>query len=197
MAHSQTSAKRQPTPAQARRKVAAEKSGIGAAARRRGTRPDKCRLRARLLVTHPDIDPAEIIKRLGIEPKQSSRRGDPRTTPAGSALPGTYRDSRWSISFPNLENIAISELVTKVVESLPAETSFWSELARDGGNAELILGVVGTRYQGESLDAAIVRKIADMGMRFGLEIYACRRTVDQGKMRAIETSRRSARLDHG
>ena len=60
----------------------------------------------------------------------------------------------------------------EIVDKLPIESLFWAELAKAGGRASLILSVVGTKYQGASIDAGTVRKLARMGMRLGLEIYA-------------------------
>ena len=118
------------------------------------------------------MDPAQITERLGIKPKHSVRQGEPRVMPNGEPLPGTNRDTRWSVSFPNDENLSISDLVMTAVRRLPVQNGFWSDLARTGGTAEFIVAVVGTKYQGSSLEADVVRRLADMGMRLGLEIYA-------------------------
>ena len=118
------------------------------------------------------MDPVQITKKLGLKPNHCSRQGEPRVMPNGQPLPGTYRDTRWSLSFSNHENMTIADLVTKAVGTLPVGSDFWSDLSRTGGKAELILAVVGTKYQGTSLDADIVRSLAEMGMRLGLEIYA-------------------------
>jgi len=171
MAHSQTVAKPRPIQARARPKAAAERTGAGGGAKRGRRKTDKTRPSARLLITHPDIDPAAITERLGIQPAHCSKKGEPRKTPRGTPLPGVYPDTRWSISFPNEENLSIGELVAEAIETLPVTSRFWSELAQSGGEAELILEIVGTKYQGSSLDIGAVRQLANMGMRLGIEIY--------------------------
>ena len=68
---------------------------------------------ARLLIVHPEMDPALITDKLGIQPSQSSRHGQPRVTPKGTTLPGTYTDTRWCMSFRNDENRSIEALVVR------------------------------------------------------------------------------------
>ena len=76
-----------------------------------------------------------------------------------------------SLSFSNDECLSISQLVAQAIESLPADNSFWSELTGAGGRAELIIVIIGTKYQGTSIDADVVRRLAKMGISLGLEIY--------------------------
>lgn len=172
MAHSRTTARPPTTPVPARPKVVAERTGVAAAAARKADDVDKTRPRSRLLIVHPDIDPAIITRALGIGPSHCSRRGDARITPKGTPLPGVYADTKWTLSFKNPIGLTIEEVVCEIVDKLPIESTFWAELAKAGGSASLILSIVGTKYQGASIDASTIRKLARMGIKLGLEIYA-------------------------
>lgn len=169
MARSPTTVQRQTIPVPGRPKAAAERTGANAA--RRSNEFDKSRPMARLLIVHPEMDPALITDKLGIQPSQSSRHGQPRVTPKGTTLPGTYTDTRWCMSFRNDENRSIEALVVHALAVLPAKSKFWGELVRSGGKAELILSLGGSQYQGASLKAETIRQLAQMGMQLGLEVY--------------------------
>ncbi len=53
----------------------------------------------RLLIKHPNIDPAPITDILQIAPKHSAIAGAQRKSPRGVILPGVYEVSEWSHSF--------------------------------------------------------------------------------------------------
>ena len=48
-----------------------------------------------LRIWHPSIDPEEITRALGIEPKRAFKVGTRRETPKGNLLDGTHRESYW------------------------------------------------------------------------------------------------------
>lgn len=53
------------------------------------------RFAVELFVVHPTLHPADITAVLGLEAHVERRVGEPRRTPKGTPLPGTYRDTRW------------------------------------------------------------------------------------------------------
>ncbi|MFM9939058.1 MAG: DUF4279 domain-containing protein [Hyphomicrobiaceae bacterium] len=172
MARSPTSAPQRPIRDRESPKAAAEKTGHAANDKRRAKAPDKERARARLLISHPSKDPASITEALGLLPTRVWKFGDSRTTPDGKPLPGTYSETKWSLSFPNLEGEPIGLLLESAINRLPLECPLWSELRHDGGSAQLILAVVGTKYQGDTMSPTLIAKLAAMGIGLGLEIYA-------------------------
>ena len=121
---------------------------------------------------HPTIDPAQISERLGIQPTRTMRYGSPVTTPAGTISANTYRETKWSLELENLEHLDLGELAQRAIAGLPVSSPFWAELEQAGGRASLTFSVVGTKYQGAAISAENVRKLARMGMRFGIEVYA-------------------------
>jgi Domain of unknown function (DUF4279) len=124
------------------------------------------------LIKHPTLDPDEITKNLVISPTHSWKNGDPRMAPNGARLPGNYPGSCWTLSFDNIENTPISELIKSVVTMIPRNLVFWSSFSKTGGEAELILALVGTKYQGASIDVADLQSLATLGISLGLEIYS-------------------------
>ena len=121
---------------------------------------------------HPDIDPAEITTKLGLQPRRTMRRGEPRETPKGTPLEGVYRDTRWTWSDRDARGRKLREIVSEVVDQLPAGSSFWSELAEAGGSAELILALDGATYLSDTIGVDIIRKLAAMGIKLGIEVYS-------------------------
>ncbi len=172
MAHSRTTAPRQLTRDRADQRVVAEKTWAGAVAKRRVKAPDKSRPRARLLIKHPTIDPSTITKLIGIDPFSCSKVGDQRRLPNGDLLPGTYKETTWTLDFPNLEHESLGTMATSAINSLPLHSELWAMLRNSGGKVCLILAIVGSKYQGDELGAELVGRLAAMGIALGLEIYA-------------------------
>ncbi|HEY8508676.1 MAG TPA: DUF4279 domain-containing protein, partial [Steroidobacteraceae bacterium] len=48
-----------------------------------------------LRLRHPDIDPAEITRQLGLQPQAAWRAGEVRRDTSGEELDGTYRETYW------------------------------------------------------------------------------------------------------
>ncbi len=54
-----------------------------------------------LRVRHPDIDPKQITRQLGLQPDHAWAKGDARRSETGQTLGGIRRDSYWSATFPD------------------------------------------------------------------------------------------------
>ena len=172
MARSPTSARQPRSSIQPSRKAVAERiATVGV--KRAVAAKDKTRPRARLLIVHPSLDPALITKALGVQPTRTMKFGELVTTPAGSVSKAhTYRESKWSLSFENLDNLAIDDLADEAIAAMPSNEKVWTELNKSGARSTLILSIVGTKYQGVALSTATVQKLAKMKMRLGIEVYA-------------------------
>src|SRR6266566_5787909 len=80
------------------------------------------RYTVRLLIKHPNIDPAKITEGFGFEPKMTHVAGTPRKTLKGDPLPGMYKESAWSHSFRVERNRLFFQDVVKVIDRLePAQ----------------------------------------------------------------------------
>lgn len=93
-------------------------------------------------VQHPDVDPAQITRELGVQPQHSWRKGEPRRDEAGGALGGTHRDSYWLCeitlhpTFPG-EPTGVQNEVSHLLQILRRSITFMQSLQFGGGSAEL------------------------------------------------------------
>ena len=76
--------------------------------------------RISLRVRHPYIAPEEITEALGIDPKRSWKAGEPRSTPKGTALAGSNRDTYWTAEvaadrWPSHLSTAVHDTLGKLV----------------------------------------------------------------------------------
>jgi hypothetical protein len=127
--------------------------------------------RVRVLIRHPVADPAEISAAMDMEPTRSWKAGSDRFTPSGSPLPGTHRDTMWAVSALQRNSRKLSEGVSEMVTVLEAAASLVDRLLKSGGTVELIVDLEGGRNIGDTLSAALLSRIAALGIEFGIEVF--------------------------
>lgn len=128
--------------------------------------------RYRLVISHPSMDPTVVTKTLGLEPTFPKMAGEPRITPKGTPLPGVWPDTRWSGGLKHLGDLKVEDAVGEFLRIAEPHRVFWSSLAGSGGRAQLIVSLDGRHYQGLSIEAEQLRRLADLDIALGLEIYA-------------------------
>src|SRR5262245_22705404 len=100
MAHGQTTARRRTTRGQEKPRVGGARTVGKSRARSRVKRVVRpAPLSIRLLLVHPNADPSDITREIGLAPLRAWRCGETRFTPKGSPLEGVWRDTRWSHGF--------------------------------------------------------------------------------------------------
>lgn len=130
------------------------------------------RFLVQLFIVHPTIAPAEITSALGLEAHFAHTVGEPRRTPKGNTLPGSYPDTRWrhSIQCSAANQWFVGELET-LVNRLEPYKAFLSHLVDTGGRAELIVKFLGDGYFGDSLPSSMLTRIGDLRLDLGIEVY--------------------------
>lgn len=125
-----------------------------------------------LLIKHPTIDPAVITGRLGLTPHMIQPVGQPRVTPTGTPLEGLWRATRWShIVRYRVTNQFFVPQLTAFVEPLKPHSAFFHELIGSGGTIDVLLSMIDTYHVGDSVPAALLRQMADLGIDFGFESF--------------------------
>lgn len=125
----------------------------------------------RVLIKHPDIDPAIITKQLGITPTRFWRAGEARRTPKGSPLSGCYPDSYWGYAITVDDKPNVFDGVEKILNTLEPHAPFISALSASGGNIQIVLSLDGNESTGDTLSAENIARMAAMSIDFGLEVY--------------------------
>ena len=125
-----------------------------------------------LRVSHPYIAPADITEAIGITPKRSWKAGEPRTTPKGTPLSGSNRETYWTARiaedrWPASLNAAIHESLTQ----LATHRSFLHRIRAEGGRAELFIGWFFDNQSGEVLSHECLALAGDLKIDLSLDIY--------------------------
>jgi hypothetical protein len=131
-------------------------------------------------IRHPDADPAELTRHIGLQPQHCWRAGDRRPATADGSSAGTYRETYWLAQLPS----PLSEDVTEPVAMLSLEStltlamyqfdrcpSFWRRFIAEGGTAEFLVEVFGASAFNLELSHATVAKMARLGMAISVSIH--------------------------
>ena len=118
------------------------------------------------------MDPAHVTSTLGLQPTHSSRCGEVRRTPKGTPLAGVYTDSRWSGGLCDLSGMTVDRAIAAFLDKVGARTAFWGAIVKGKGEAQFIASLDGRHYQGMTIDVDLLRRLAELEISLGLEIYA-------------------------
>ena len=151
-----------------------------------------------LRIRHPSIDPAELSRRLGIEPQHAWRAGDPRHLAEGEVGSRTYRETYW-VGFlapspplePSLLGLRSPRLVGMLRNTLThpqtalyfallmmkRATAFWRTFAEQGGTIECLLQVhKADRFQLE-MSQALLLALVELKITLSIEVDSALRAT--------------------
>jgi Domain of unknown function (DUF4279) len=132
---------------------------------------DDKRFHVELLIVHPTLDPRDIGEALGLETHFARRVGDPRKTPKGAPLSGTYPDTRWRYCVERIvKDQRFAFEVTRLVDSLEPHKEFFAHITSTGGRASIIVQFV-DGYLSDEIPLATLAKLVELKLGLGLECY--------------------------
>jgi Domain of unknown function (DUF4279) len=123
---------------------------------------------------HPSMDPAEISRELGIEPRRMWKAGEQRATPAGRPLAGVYPHSYWCTKLCSLvdaDDELLPEALVRLLDEFRVRKPFLLRMRREGGSAEFYVGVHGPASFGFEFAPELLADLAGLGITLSLEIY--------------------------
>lgn len=129
------------------------------------------RYEVRLLIKHPDMDPARITETLRLKPNLSHLAGSPRITPKGGSLPGVYRESAWSHWFRIERNRLFFADVAKLIDRLEPQKEFLHGIVSSGGTIDVIVSVPGDTNIGDSFRWRDMARLAALRIDLGIEVF--------------------------
>jgi hypothetical protein len=134
-------------------------------------RGDQFRYQVRLLIKHPDIDPAHITNTLGLTPNVSAIAGSTQETPAGTVLPGVHKVSLWSHSFNVKGNRLFFSTIVEMIDKLEPKKALLTEIADTGGSIELIVNLPGIVNIGDVFPWHDMARLCAMRINLGIEVF--------------------------
>jgi hypothetical protein len=99
-----------------------------------------------LRIRHPNIEPTEVTRNLGIEPLHAWRAGEPRRDVGGTEISGSYRESYWMarlMAKPELaaDRVSVESEVLRTLAQLRRAFGFLVTLKAEGGAADLHVNI--------------------------------------------------------
>lgn len=138
-----------------------------------------------LFIVHPTMHPAEMSATLGLEAQFAHRVGDQRKTPKGTPLSGTYQDTRWRHSRRHeTPDQWFVVKIAELIDCIEPHKAFLKELRSTGGRACLILQLFADGYFGDEIPQAILARLIDLELDFGIECFAD--SHPRGEMKNIQ-----------
>jgi hypothetical protein len=128
-----------------------------------------------LRIRHPNVDPAEITRTLGIQPQHTWRAGEPRRDPAGLTLGGEYRESYWMgrlMTRPELasDQVGVESEVLRMLAQLRRSFVYLESLKDEGAKAELHVSIFAREeFRLEFLPESL-GLLARLGLTVALEV---------------------------
>lgn len=125
----------------------------------------------RIRICHPS-DPLDCLTTAtGLTPHVQHKKGEPRVTPNGVPLPGTYSDSRWSYSEVTRDSRRFHVGVRRAMDLLEPAAEVLQQLRTSGGRVEIILHLRGERNVGDYIEIPDLKRLADLGINLGVEVF--------------------------
>ena len=128
-----------------------------------------------LRLWHPSRNLAAATKIFGVRPWRSWKCGEPRTTPRGTAMSGTYPNSYWTARLTDGKGKSkqehIERFLSRHVLRFSKARAFLSRLRSSGGRAELFVGLYGSRNFAVEMPPELMKSAARLGVAFTFDIY--------------------------
>ena len=125
-----------------------------------------------LKLVHPTTSLDAITAALGHKPDGGYCVGDPRATPAGVELGGIRRETLWHFAYRiTATRYFFSECVDFCEEFLMPYRTFLDTFRSTGGEIMVIVNLPGTRNLGDDLAPDQLRRLADLGVSLGVEVF--------------------------
>ena len=126
---------------------------------------------ASLCISHPSMSPDRISSVLKMTPKHLSRAGEPRRTPAGNRLDGTYSSSNWACSLPTTDGEDLEQFLRGVVKLLSPFRAFLVDLSTEDGYILCFLGVFTNRCCAYEFDCDLLAALGDLRVALRMDVY--------------------------
>jgi hypothetical protein len=129
-------------------------------------------------VRHPDIDPMQITRALGLQPGHVWSKGEQRSDQAGVALPGNRRASYWYCEiahrheFPE-ERASLESEISRLLQTLRKSIGFMQGLNDGGGAAELFVTIFARGDFRIELLAEEAALLGRTGISLTIEVKPC------------------------
>ena len=137
-----------------------------------GEEPTHYHFRISLRFRHPSVDPEKITEALGIEPDRCWKAGEPRRTPTGTPLDGTYPDSYWVVDIAaGRWPVEVNDAIHESLRRLARHRSFLHKIRAEGGTVEFFVGWFFENQSGDTLTHQCLALAGDLWVDLTFDVY--------------------------
>lgn len=129
-----------------------------------------------LCFTHPSASPEEITKAVGIQATHAHKVGESRTTPAGTPLKGSYKNTYWSANLCGnklqySEEAEFQECLLRIAGQLEPAKDFMRAFVESGGEIEFFIGLFCPLNSGIVFPWTLLARLASLRVGLSMDYY--------------------------
>lgn len=118
-----------------------------------------------LRLKHPEIEPDEFTRWLGLEPKNSGADGEAKLEP-----PGVRSENYWEYRFEPPDGIGLCDFLNILTGKLAEHRWVFEKVASTKGHVQLFVGWTADKNGGELLNWQLLQKLAEMRVDLVLDV---------------------------
>lgn len=127
--------------------------------------------RISLAIRHPNMDPADITRALGLRPTRSWLAGSERRTPAGTRLSGINVNSYWTTGKDAVGKRAFFDGVIEMIQQLESLSDFLGLVTSTGGTVDITVNLPGRVNVGDTIAASDLARLSRLNVNLGVEVF--------------------------
>ena len=124
-----------------------------------------------LRLRDPKRDTGALLTDFGLETRRSWRAGEPRSTPQGMPLEGSWPDSYATGQFDLPEDRSLEACLDHVLRKIEPVSTRLTEFVHSGGSAELFIGFHVAGNSGATIDSRTMKQLSNYGLALAFDIY--------------------------
>lgn len=121
-------------------------------------------------IEHPDAELSGVSDVLGLKAQVLWKKGEPRVTPKGRALSGTYQKSSWSSELGRQQKDLPAGLQSALTILRPHK-DYLAKLVADGAKLRFFVGWFSDFNARDVLDWQLLQDIAALKISLDLDVY--------------------------
>ncbi len=124
------------------------------------------------LISHPEMTPDLITRRLGLEPSLTQTKGDQIRTPKGDKVEGSfYRFNKWRFKERLGDEVDLSAETLVFLRKFLERKTVLQDIADSQGRISVYFMATEVGHRSLMLDPGILAEMAEAGISFGFEFF--------------------------
>jgi hypothetical protein len=123
------------------------------------------------LLSHPDLDIEGASAELKLRSYNFQERGKAVVTPRARLSGDTYKESKWWSELEISDRERAEDCLAELVDHLYVSRKYICNISMNGGEVLIFINIPGQERYAMQISPETMKKIADMGIHFGFEVF--------------------------